>query len=416
MVGLVLVSHNTKLAIGVQEMVWEMTGRDFPVAVAAGAGEDHQALGTDAVHISRVLQQFCESDGAVVLMDFGSAVLSAGMALELLDPAGRERVRLCPAPLVEGAIAAAVQARAGGSLDAVCQEALRGLASKQDQLGPETATLAPRQSTVASASGPACELILNIENEHGLHARPAARLVQTAIRFSCEIDVTNETAGRGPAPARSLTSVALLQVRKGDRIKVQARGVDAAAAVQAISRLAATRFGEAASQGSLQAANGGPEFPPARPISQPVLGAVSGPSLIRGVPVSEGIGVGRLLPLENTLLPRPKDEPAGERATEFARLTSAILSVRQRLSQPGSQPGAGAIGEASNVFAAQGLMLNDPVVIEGVKSLLERKHLTAAQAWSEVTDELVAGYRSLEDPYLRERASDAADIARLVLQ
>jgi len=97
MVGLVLVSHNTKLATGVQEMVWEMAGRDFPVAVAAGAGEDHQALGTDAVHISKVLQQFCERDGAVVLMDVGSAVLSAGMALELLEPACRGRVRLASA-------------------------------------------------------------------------------------------------------------------------------------------------------------------------------------------------------------------------------------------------------------------------------------------------------------------------------
>jgi phosphocarrier protein FPr len=416
MVGLVLVSHNKKLATGVQEMVWEMAGRDFPVAVAAGAGDDHQGLGTDAVHISKVLQQFCERDGAVVLMDFGSAVLSAGMALELLDPACRGRVRLCPAPLVEGAIAAAVQARAGGSLDAVCQEGLRGLAPKQEQLEPETLSLAPSQPTVAPASGLGCELVLTIENEHGLHARPAALLVQTGSRFSSEIEITNETAGRGPAPVRSLTSVALLQVRKGDRIRVRARGVDATAAVQAISGLATTRFGEAASQSSSLAANRCPEFPPVLPISQSALEAVSRPTVIRGIPASEGIGVGRLLPLEKSLLARPKDEPIGEPATEFARLTSAILSVRQRLLQRGGLPGAGAIGEASKIFAAQAFMLDDPVVIEGVKSLLERRHLSATQAWSEVTDGLVGSYRSLDDPYLRERASDAADIARLVLQ
>ena len=413
MVGLVLVSHNKKLASGIQEMVWEMAGRDFPVAVAAGAGEDRQQLGTDAVHISEVLQPFCEIDGAVVLMDFGSAVLSAGMALELLDPACRGRIRLCPAPLVEGAIAAAVQARTGGSLDAVCREALRGLAPKQEQLEPETANLAPSQPAVASGSGPACELVLTIENEHGLHARPAARLVQTAIFFSSEIEISNETAGRGPASARSLTSIALLQVRKGDRIRVQARGVDAAPALEAISRLAAARFGEAAIEGSPPAVSWGPELASALSISQPTFEAASRPTVIQGIPVSEGIGVGRLLPLEDTLLPVPKDDPGGEPETELGRLTSAIRSARQRLSR---QPGAGAIGEASRIFAAQSLMLDDPVVIERVKSLLEQGHLTAARAWSEVTDELVSSYRSLEDPYLRERASDAADIVRLVLQ
>src|SRR6516225_4505704 len=134
MVGLVLVSHSKKLAIGVQEIIFETAGRDFPVAVAAGAGEHHEALGTDAVHISEVLRGFSRGDGAVVLMDLGSAVLSSEMALDLVDPACRDRIRLCAAPLVEGAIAAAVQARAGGDLDAVCQEALRALTPKQEQL------------------------------------------------------------------------------------------------------------------------------------------------------------------------------------------------------------------------------------------------------------------------------------------
>ena len=151
MVGLVLVSHSRKLAIGVQEIILETAGRDFPVAVAAGAGENHDALGTDAVHISEVLRGFGRGDGAVVLMDLGSAVLSSEMALELLEPAHRNRIRLCTAPLVEGAIAAAIQARAGGDPDAVCQEAQRALTPKQQQLQGGTEPAKVGHSPLASS-------------------------------------------------------------------------------------------------------------------------------------------------------------------------------------------------------------------------------------------------------------------------
>jgi phosphocarrier protein FPr len=73
-------------------------------------------------------------DGVVVLMDLGSAVLSAETALELLDDAVRERTVLSPAPLVEGLIGAAVTAAAGADRSRVAAEALRGLAPKEAQL------------------------------------------------------------------------------------------------------------------------------------------------------------------------------------------------------------------------------------------------------------------------------------------
>src|SRR6201998_4354591 len=134
MVGLVLVTHSRKLAEALRELVLHWTSPHFPIAVASGVGENHEELGTDAVHIAEVLRPFCEGDGAVVLMDMGSAVLSAEVALELLDPVHREKVRLCAAPLVEGVVAAAVQANAGSDLDTIASESLRALAPKEEQL------------------------------------------------------------------------------------------------------------------------------------------------------------------------------------------------------------------------------------------------------------------------------------------
>ena len=69
-----------------------------------------------------------------MLMDLGSAVLSAETALELLDDDPRERVVLSPAPLVEGLVGAAVIAAAGAPRARVAAEALRGLAPKQTHL------------------------------------------------------------------------------------------------------------------------------------------------------------------------------------------------------------------------------------------------------------------------------------------
>src|ERR1700685_4149763 len=103
MVALVLVSHSKKLAEAARELVLQMTGPDFPVAVASGVGDNFDELGTDAVHISDVLQRLARPDGVLVLMDLGSAVLSAQTALELLE-SNTTPIRLCSAPFIEGAV------------------------------------------------------------------------------------------------------------------------------------------------------------------------------------------------------------------------------------------------------------------------------------------------------------------------
>ena len=50
-----MVSHSRGLAESVRELVRSMTGPNLPLAVAAGAGEDHKELGTDAVEIAEAI-------------------------------------------------------------------------------------------------------------------------------------------------------------------------------------------------------------------------------------------------------------------------------------------------------------------------------------------------------------------------
>jgi phosphocarrier protein FPr len=110
-----------------------LPGREQTIKVAAGT--DDGGLGTDAVAISAAITAADGGDGVVVLMDLGSAVLSAETALELIDDDVRARVVLSAAPLVEGLIGAAVVAAGGADRDRVNAEALLGLAPKQAHLG-----------------------------------------------------------------------------------------------------------------------------------------------------------------------------------------------------------------------------------------------------------------------------------------
>jgi phosphoenolpyruvate---glycerone phosphotransferase subunit DhaM len=116
MVGLVLISHSGTLVSGLREMVAQVAGDE--VAVGTAGGTEDGRLGTSAPLITAALRSTLAAspEGVVVLLDLGSAALSLEVALEDLEPVERDRVRICEAPLVEGAILGAVQASVGASL------------------------------------------------------------------------------------------------------------------------------------------------------------------------------------------------------------------------------------------------------------------------------------------------------------
>ena len=402
MVGIVLVSHSKKLATALRELVLQMVGTEFPIAVAAGVGEDHEELGTDAVHIAEVLQPFLDGDGAVVLMDLGSAVLSAQTALELLDTSvvsdPTTKLRLVPAPIVEAAISAAVQASVGGSLDDIVREAKSALAPKQAQLGAEDEPVALPPPISDAVGAEPVEFDVVIENPHGLHARPAATLVQCASRFESEILLTNQTSHRGPSSARSLSSVSLLQARTGDSVRFSVRGRDAGEAVAQLKQLAAVRFGEAAAE------TGAPAIVNTAAATPQPAGAVG------GVGASEGIAIGRALAL-SAALPLPEETAAGKPAAELERLNRALSEVVKELQSEGSGHGA-----AAEILAAQGLILSDPVLLDAVRARISAANVSAARAWREESATLSASYAGMEDEYMRARAADVRDISLRVLR
>ena len=84
--------------------------------IAAGGMEDG-SIGTDALKIQSAIEEADTGDGVCVLADLGSGIMSAEMAIEMLD--GDIEVRIADAPILEGAVSAAVTSTSGASLDEV---------------------------------------------------------------------------------------------------------------------------------------------------------------------------------------------------------------------------------------------------------------------------------------------------------
>ena len=403
MVGLVIVSHSARLAEGVVELAREMGGDEVPIEAAGGLDDPEGAMGTDAMRVMAAIERAgAAGDGALVLMDLGSAVLSAETALDLLPDDQRERVLLCEAPLVEGAVAAAAAARAGGSLAEVAEEARLGLAGKQAHLGgADAAVTAPEAS---GDPGDWLSVTATVGGAHGLHARPAAAVVRTVAGLDAEVRLENMTTGRGPAGGRSLTALSTLGALRGHEVRILARGADAPAALEAVAAIVSERQG-----------GGGPPAPPVPEAPAPTATApppAPGDEL-RGAPASPGRAAGPARPARRSAPPVP-EEPGGPPGEERAALRAALAAVGVEL-RAARDAGAGRAGaETAEILDAQAMFLDDEDLVGAAEGAIAGGR-SAAAAWDGTVRSAAEGYEGLDDEYLRARAGDLLEVGRRVV-
>ncbi|RWR22701.1 HPr family phosphocarrier protein [Microbacterium enclense] len=239
MIGIVAVSHSRPLAEAAVDLALQMGG-DEPPSVRVAAGGPDGDLGTDATAIAEAIDAADSGEGVLVLMDLGSALLSAEMALEF--SAAPERVVLSPAPFVEGLVSAVVTAAGGGALGEVAAEVARAADAKRAQLGA-TEAVAPAPSPAAPTDD-ALSFETTVINPSGLHARPAATFVKAASRYDADVQI-EEVGGEAPAvSARSLLALMALGVRQGARVRVSASGPQAKDALDDLRSLIDDGFGE----------------------------------------------------------------------------------------------------------------------------------------------------------------------------
>jgi len=420
MVSLVLVSHSRALANALLDLVRQVSPPEVPIAIAAGVGDDRLEFGTDAVEISDAIQSVLSEDGVCVLMDLGSAVLSAQLAVDLLPPEVHEKVRLCGAPIVEGAIAAAVQAGLGSDLDTVCREGRTALLPKQDYLGEPAGKdrpAGPDDSTSMPEATIRQSIKVMLTNLHGLHARPAAKFVQAAGGYKSKIQVTNLTNGKGPVTAKSLNALATLGAVENHTVEITAEGEDASDALRALRELVEANFGEApapADQSTLTQNLDGIQQPgEASKVVTEGPGAAPDAAVL-ATPVSEGIALGPFYRYEPPLPPIPED-PAVDAEIEWGRLQQGLGEVRRTLKQRQKQLRL-SIGEAdAAIFDAHALILEDPEILDSVRQAIFKRGWNAAFAWDATLKDVAATYQALDDPYLQQRAVDVLDVRNQVL-
>ena len=115
MTGIVIVSHCQKLAEGVVELARTVAPG---VPMAAAGGLEDGSIGTSYEKIKKAVDEVCTEEGALVLVDMGSSVMTAEMVLEEKAMEGKN-VELADCPLVEGAVVAAINSAAGQSREQV---------------------------------------------------------------------------------------------------------------------------------------------------------------------------------------------------------------------------------------------------------------------------------------------------------
>ena len=102
MIGLVVVSHNRKLAEEIINFSNEMKQFDFPVE--NGGGTSSEIYGTEPQIIIDAIKRVDKGEGVLIFVDLGSSIMNTEMAIEILG--SPEKLYIVDAPLVEGVISA----------------------------------------------------------------------------------------------------------------------------------------------------------------------------------------------------------------------------------------------------------------------------------------------------------------------
>jgi multiphosphoryl transfer protein len=355
MVGIVVVSHSPDLAREAVSLAQQMVQGSAPhVEIAAGASDDR--LGTDAVRVAEAIATADDGGGVVVIMDLGSAVLSAELALELLPNPSTE-IRLVPAAFVEGIFAGVISAAAGAELDVVARDAEQALQAKAAQLdrSPPATDVAPPTIT-----HPAIVAEATVVNRDGIHARPAALIVDALASSHAQVMIATQRAE--PVSARSPTALMSLGARAGDVLRIEADGAGAAAAVDQILALVRDGFGELRSEPEMRAERKMHAEPLDRLRTTPVEARGPMPSDQPRAPqhargsVPLGVSPGRVVG-PALRMPDPISEPnptlhilEAERPAALTRLSNAANEVADQLR--GRRTVAGTVGQLLDATAA----------------------------------------------------------------
>jgi len=138
-------------------------------------------------------------------------------------------------------------------------------------------------------------------------------------------------------------------------------------------------------------------------------------SALRGIPASRGIAIGPAFHFRQSKLEFERctvEDPAAE----WARFEAALEVAGQQLSEVYATAEAESGAEEAAIFQAHALMLDDPELLEAVRTAIEEQHINAETALADTAEMYAQMLEALDDQYLSARAVDVRDVATRVLR
>ncbi|MGN0904334.1 MAG: phosphoenolpyruvate--protein phosphotransferase [Alphaproteobacteria bacterium] len=239
-----------------------------------------------------------------------------------------------------------------------------------------------------------------IINPAGLHARPTAVLVNAAKKYVSDITLVR---GGESANAKSIVSLMGLDVKKGDEVRLIAKGPDAVEALRELIPLIQSGLGEDPSQA--------PEPEEKKPV--PAVEKSDRPDRLNGIPASPGVAVGEVVQLREMEI--SVEETGGTAEEENEKLQVALARAKQQLSELHEQMLKQADAGKAAIFLAHQEILEDPELVENARNIIG-KGRSAAFAWQQAIKGQATMLAGLKNELLAARANDLRDVGRRVLR
>jgi phosphoenolpyruvate-protein phosphotransferase len=245
---------------------------------------------------------------------------------------------------------------------------------------------------------------IQVCNESGLHARPAAVFARAAAGFRAAVTLRNLTAGGEVADAKSLVGVLGAGVEKGHQVRIEAVGEDEEQAVAVLCNLVAAGLGEIAGESATTGE-------PGTARGSGTAAKTPASAVSAGLPAARGIAVGPVWRYR----PGEKAQPgeAAQAGDAEARIREAAATAAEQLRAMAAWlHDRGQAGEAE-IVEAQALMAVDPMLVdEAVR--LARGGLDPVSAMLASAEASAGALDNLADELLAARATDVRDVgARL---
>lgn len=137
---------------------------------------------------------------------------------------------------------------------------------------------------------------------------------------------------------------------------------------------------------------------------------------LKGLGVSSGIGIGTTCVLQKIDLSAANDcAPATEHSLE--EFEAALLTITQQTQQHLEKAKAEQVSMKADILEAYIMLLEDPMLTDEVRRLINEDHLNTVQAVHNGMDAMVQLFESMDDAYMRERSFDIKDIRdRLLME